>query len=191
MIYSDMTPDEHLQALKSSSHPPSAYKLQGRELTAGFKVLITWWLSPIHHTSGHTVSTPNIRATVILTMHGYHSCGVVPKRRFRNFPMLGEQGHQSWGSTKVPQSSHQWVSAGLQPVAQRSHPPHPAPSTATAPGAASSASLPHFPSNQRNNPGSSQPEVTQLLPRLLPTFIPYFLFLASISSLCPPNLRGC
>lgn len=48
MIYSDMTPDEHLQALKSSSHPPSAYKLQGRELTAGLEVLITWWLSPVH-----------------------------------------------------------------------------------------------------------------------------------------------
>lgn len=48
VIYSDTTPDEHLQALKSSSHLPSAYKSQDTELTAGFKLLITWWLSQIH-----------------------------------------------------------------------------------------------------------------------------------------------
>lgn len=48
VIYLDTTPDEHLQALKSSSHLPSAYKSQDTELTAGFKLLITWWLSPIH-----------------------------------------------------------------------------------------------------------------------------------------------
>lgn len=187
MIYSDTTPDEHLQALKSSSHPPSAYKLLGKELSAGFKVLITWWLSPvqsqpIHHTSGHTASTPNMRDP------RPHSWAAAPKRSFRNFPTLGEQG---WDASLGPQA---WGSPQKLPTGgtttTSSHPPHPAPSTATPPAAASSASLPHFPSNQRNNPSSSQPEVTQLLPRPLPTFIPYFL-LTSTSSLCPPNLRSC
>lgn len=113
MIYSDTTPDEHLQALKSSSHPPSAYKLLGRELTAGFNVLITWWLSPVQspahpsHLWPHSAHTKHKGSSPY--MHGYHSWGVAPKRRFRNFPTLGEQrwdaslGLQAWGS---PQKCH-------------------------------------------------------------------------------------